>query len=704
MQQDFQWPVPLTVVGYALLPKNEESERPIALTSLWYRVLIKSRLHLLEAWLKQVAPLCPWDRAVAGSTVFCSSMARMLRAEILPHAQLYQVSVLVDLKHCYDQMNIQILLRAALKRRYPPGLLALAIPVHCGVRVLMAENMHSQFIQPLKGILAGCSLSVSLAKLYLWDIMEALQVSAGLVASDTWVDDLSFDLVDYNPERLAQRAVALYEDLADQVANVELQISVKKSGFLASHVAVATPLKRLVQAAQHKTGVEYPRVCTALKDLGVQTTLARCRRVGVQRARINKGLQRASRLNVIPRGKRKQLVKGNVMPTATWGHQASGLAKTMLHSFRVQLAQRACFRKKLGCLQTAYRLFVSKEADPQFALPVHQVVAWLQLLRQTRSSAMELVGRAWRIQAAKLHDRRVHWAYARGPMTACMCVLKDLGWHFPELFRWIDPDGQSWEFVLEDPISVRTLVDSLAWSCERKLWREAAQHQGGIDLACGCDLTVAHKHLKGLVKQNRLRDHNLLLHALQGTLPTSHNGVEEVCSACGGPDASLKHKLWRCPAVRERFGPIPEVWEMSLDDEGLQSLWLRGLVPASLTALPCEAYVTEAQSCCVATGLWEGYRCLDASEFFFGTDGSGGPYSNEPRLRLCAWSVVAIRRTEPYDVLATLGGPLPGEQQTVPLAEAYAMKMLFQYTEGAIDFCSDSQVRTPVKESWQTKL
>ncbi|OLP89026.1 hypothetical protein AK812_SmicGene29548 [Symbiodinium microadriaticum] len=346
-------------------------------------------------------------------------------------------------------MNIQILLRAALKRRYPPGLLALAIPVHCGVRVLMAENMHSQFIQPLKGILAGCSLSVSLAKLYLWDMMEALQVSAGLVASDTWVDDLSFDLVDYNPERLAQGAVALYEDLADQVANVELQISVKKSGFLASHVAVATPLKRLVQAAQHKTG---------------------------------------------------------------------------------------------------------------------------------------------------------------------------------------------------------------------------------------------------LVKQNRLRDHNLLLHALQGTLPTSHNGVEEVCSACGGPDASLKHKLWRCPAVRERFGPIPEVWEMSLDEEGLQSLWLRGLVPASLTALPCEAYVTEAQSCCVATGLWEGYRCLDASEFFFGTDGSGGPYSNEPRLRLCAWSVVAIRRTEPYDVLTTLGGPLPGEQQTVPHAEAYAMKMLFQYTEGAIDFCSDSQM------------
>ena len=299
IQQEFQWPVALTVVGYALLPKSEEAERPIALTSLRYRLLIKSRLHLLEAWLQKVAALCPWDRAVAGSTVFCSSVARMLRAEILPHAKLYQASVLVDLKHCYDRMNIQLLIRAALKRKYPPGLLALAVPVHCGVRVLMAENMHSQCIQPVRGILAGCSLSVSLAKLYLWDMMEALQLSPGLVASDTWVDDLSFDLVDYNPDRLALRALALYEDLAGRVAELELQISVKKSGFLVSHVAVAQPLKTLLQAARTKRGFEYPQVCTALKDLGVQTTLARCRRVGVQKARLGKGLQRASRLSSI---------------------------------------------------------------------------------------------------------------------------------------------------------------------------------------------------------------------------------------------------------------------------------------------------------------------------------------------------------------------------------------------------------------------
>ena len=66
--------------------------------------------------------------------------------------------------------------------------------------------------------------------------------------------------------------------------------------------------------------------------------------------------------------------------------------------------------------------------------------------------------------------------------------------------------------------------------------------------------------------------------------------------------------------------------------------------------------------------------------------------SSEPRLRLCAWSVVATRRVAPFDVQATLGGPLPGYEQTVPRVEAHAIKMLFQYTTAAVELCSDSQL------------
>ena len=94
--------------------------------------------------------------------------------------------------------------------------------------------MHSEGILPESGILPGCSLSVSLceyswrrvctlkafcpreeyclvaacqsslAKLYLWDTLEALQKSPGLVDSATWIDRLSFDLIGLGPNKLAR--------------------------------------------------------------------------------------------------------------------------------------------------------------------------------------------------------------------------------------------------------------------------------------------------------------------------------------------------------------------------------------------------------------------------------------------------------------------------------------------------------------------
>ena len=138
----------------------------------------------------------------------------------------------------------------------------------------------------------------------------------------------------------------------ENMKSIALQLSIKKSGFLAFHVAVKKELEACIKTTWKWSDVEFPPVCTALKDLGVEATLSRVRRVGVWRGRVRKGLQRASRLNAIPRGKRKQLVRGNVMPTATWGHQAAGMAKSMLRDFRVELAKRALFRKNL----VVYRL------------------------------------------------------------------------------------------------------------------------------------------------------------------------------------------------------------------------------------------------------------------------------------------------------------------------------------------------------------
>ena len=98
------------------------------------------------------------------------------------------------------------------------------------------------------------------------------------------------------------------------------------------------------------------------------------------------------------------------------------------------------------------------------------------------------------------------------------------------------------------------------------LWRRASKHQGGGGLAGGSDLTVAKPHLASLLKGQKLKERNLLLHVLQGTLATSDTGVEVTCPGCGIEMPTLLHKLWLCPAVVEAVGPCHPDWLPHLED------------------------------------------------------------------------------------------------------------------------------------------
>ena len=48
----------------------------------------------------------------------------------------------------------------------------------------------------------------------------------------------------------------------------------------------------------------------------------------------------------------------------------------------------------------------------------------------------------------------------------------------------------------------------------------------------------------------------------------------------------------------------------------------------------------------------------------------------------------AVDASEPHRVVGTLSGLLPGAKETVPWAEAYAMKVLLKLTQGPLTFCS----------------
>ena len=81
----------------------------------------------------------------------------------------------------------------------------------------------------------------------------------------------------------------------------------------------------------------------------------------------------------------------------------------------------------------------------------------------------------------------------------------------------------------------------------------------------------------------------------------------------------------------------------------------------------------------------------------FGSDGSGGPFSQEPRVRRCSWSVVAVSKQHPTKISGTISGLLVGKQ-TVAAAEAFAFQALLGRSHGPVTLVVDANY---VINKWQ---
>ena len=162
------WPAQATYAQIALLPKSLDNERPICLTSFFYKLWATTRLHLLKKWIHQVKDSCPWDKAMPQGTVADISFQRQLSAEFSRGLQLQQGSILIDLKHLYDTVDRQRLITAGKQLHFPPVIMHHAMVIHAAPRWLCAEGQADQPFHNKFSIIAGCPFSVALAKVYLW--------------------------------------------------------------------------------------------------------------------------------------------------------------------------------------------------------------------------------------------------------------------------------------------------------------------------------------------------------------------------------------------------------------------------------------------------------------------------------------------------------------------------------------------------------
>lgn len=92
---------------------------------------------------------------------------------------------------------------------------------------------------------------------------------------DVWVDDNSVDFVGADASAVSREALDGYEMLKQGLEDAGLKLSVGKTGFLASSVESKKALSLFRKDDQ-------PRVHDLLKDLGLDSSGGRRRRIGTQ--------------------------------------------------------------------------------------------------------------------------------------------------------------------------------------------------------------------------------------------------------------------------------------------------------------------------------------------------------------------------------------------------------------------------------------
>ena len=312
---------------------------------------------------------------------------------------------------------------------------------------------------------------------------------------------------------------------------------------------------------------------------------------------------------------------------------ALGVPPNKLKAWRLSVARAQHWVKGRGCFAVAMAINCSHDQDPLYRLRVEQVKMWVEIVKRSGVLALHALTTAWELSWNELLEVKHRWMVVKGPMAATQAVLMDLGWTAYALDKWMDPQFKLWELNYGDVSLPCELETKIVCSIQRLEGRVidsqlCCHHVGGsLDL----------QFHKSLLRKSSATEMILLQVLWQGSLCCSNNSQLKECPFCPNQERTWHHMFYEFPGCIKEHGPVPPVWAPCVGNLGMDHFWCRGLVPRHWTAaLP----VTDENL--VAVGIFHDAKLEPGSAIFLGTDGSGGPLSDDPRLRKSAWAVVAF--------------------------------------------------------------
>ena len=217
---------------------------------------------------------------------------------------------------------------------------------------------------------------------------------------------MSVDFCGTNPQQVAAKGLRVARSLFGALAEEGLEVSLKKTTWIASSSAVEAALK------QQSKG-EATQVSSVAKDLGVANAAGRARRTQVQTKRMRKGSTRGARLQTLRVSNvahRVRVSKMGCLSAAIWGHQGLGISPKQLRGLRSQAAL-AGRRQQLGSVDVVFSLGEGNCRDPLLTVILQH---WRTLHKLLFAHPMpEQYLRLWKVTWTKLLSAPKRWALVK---------------------------------------------------------------------------------------------------------------------------------------------------------------------------------------------------------------------------------------------------------------------------------------------------
>ena len=545
MEREALLPIQMRYTNIVLIPKSSKVERPIALTSCLYRVWNSYRKHDIHKWQMTLDDALPWDQSRPHRDCLSIAVGRMLKAEIRKHQGIHTVTCLADLSCFYDTVNLDHIIEPAADLNYPPVHLKLALDLYRGPRLIQAEGIAGNPTHYAKGILQGCPQAPAISKLILYRPLQALQREHPAVALQTWVDDVSYDICGSDPDYVAREAVLAYRTLREHLTQAGLKVNTDKTGFISSSKETAKALQILLTD-------QDPQHYNVLRDLGVDATAGRHRRVAQVKKRFLKGRGRAGilfRLK-LQRNIRYRLHKSAIHPVMSWGAQANGLAPQRRQYIRVTAA-RSLQLQRSGSVDIVYDMN-QQHPDPGDSIIEQHLHSVWKIFHSFDESTQHLFWTSWNVALGALQKVRYRWQVVNGPLQALQAYLLDYDFDLS--------DGhECW------PTLQFKLRAEFRWQRLLRITRYEGCHD--LERLLDWQVSLTLQKMSGDTLGPGLR----ALH--QGTL----HGQDGRCPLCG-EELTFIHLLWQCSFWKGKAKDLPEQWKERLAAGTEPELWQRGLV------------------------------------------------------------------------------------------------------------------------------